>query len=226
MPGMTDTSKPTTAPVGAASVGGRKAVDWDKMEPAWRAGIKSKLELSKEFDVSRAAIDKHWEKAGVERDLTARIQAKADALVAQQAVTREVTPATKLIESEIVEANAGVQASIRIAHRKDIGRSRTLAMRLLEELELQTKQVPELGQLGELMRSPDDRGVDKLNEVYQKVISLPGRTKTMKDLGDTLKTLIGLERQAFSMDDDPESLDNAKPKRIRLEFIDVETREL
>ena len=158
--------------------------------------------------------------------MTARIQAKADALVAQQAVTREVTPATKLIESEIVEANAGVQASIRISHRKDIGRSRALAMRLLEELELQTNQVPELGQLGELMRSPDDRGVDKLNEVYQKVISLPGRTKTMKDLGDTLKTLIGLERQAFSMDDDPESPDNAKPKRIRLEFIDVETREL
>ena len=31
-------------------------------------------------------------------------------------------------------------------------------------------------------------------------MSLPGRAKTMKDLGDSLKTMIGLEREAFSLD--------------------------
>ncbi len=192
---------PPTPPADGKKPGISNRVDWDAMEPAWRAGIKSKLDLSKEFSVSRAAIDKHWEKARIERDLTARIQAKADSLVAQQAVTREVTPATKLVESEIVEANAGAIVAVRIEHRKDIKRSRLLSMRLLEELEGQTHGIENFAELGELMRSPDDRGMDKLNEVYQKVISLPGRTKTMKDLGDTLKTLVGLERQAFSIDD-------------------------
>jgi len=179
----------------------RNTVDWDAMEPDWRAGVKSKLQLSEEYKVSRAAIDKHWSKAGVERDLKARIQAKADALVAQAAVTPQVTAtATKSAETAIVEANAAVQAHVRIAHRADIQRARKLSMRLLEELEAQTAQVPELLHLGELMLSADEKGVDKLNELYHKIIALPSRTKTMKDLGDTLKTLISLEREAYGME--------------------------
>ena len=55
-------------------------------------------------------------------------------------------------------------------------------------------------QLGELMRDPDDNGFDKRNELYGKVISLPGRTKTMKEMAETLKTLISLERQAYDLD--------------------------
>ena len=35
-----------------------------------------------------------------------------------------------------------------------------------------------------------------------KIISMPGRVKSMKDLSDTLKTLIALERQAFGLDDE------------------------
>lgn len=77
-------------------------------------------------------------------------------------------------------------------------------MRLLEELEIQTAQVPELAQLGILMANPDEKGIDKLNELYHKIISLPSRTKTMKDLSDTLKTLIALEREAYSIGQTPE----------------------
>jgi len=58
-----------------------------------------------------------------------------------------------------------------------------------------------LEQLGELLRSEDDKGQDKLNDLYHKVISLPGRAKTMKDLGESLRVLVTLERQAFGLDD-------------------------
>ena len=80
-------------------------------------------------------------------------------------------------------------------------------MRLLDELELQTgpDNAALLGELGELLRKEDDKGVDKLNDLYQKIISLPGRAKTMKDLGETVRVLIGLERQAFGLDDVPET---------------------
>ena len=40
----------------------------------------------------------------------------------------------------------------------------------------------------------------KLNDLYQKIISLPGRAKTMKDLGESLRVLVTLERQAFGLD--------------------------
>ncbi|MGQ7090747.1 hypothetical protein ACUOBA_18165, partial [Escherichia coli] len=44
-----------------------------------------------------------------------------------------------------------------------------------------------------------------LNEIYQKVISLPSRVKSMKDLSDSLKTLIGLEREAYSIENKAET---------------------
>ncbi|EDT2653802.1 hypothetical protein Y608_004945, partial [Salmonella enterica subsp. enterica] len=56
-----------------------------------------------------------------------------------------------------------------------------------------------LEQLGDIMFAPDDKGRDRLNETYQKVISLPSRVKSLKDLSDSLKTLIGLEREAWSI---------------------------
>jgi hypothetical protein len=189
----------------------KKVIDWDAMEPEWRAGITSKQQLSESFGVSRAAIDKHWAKAGIGRDLTAQIRAKADALVTQDAVTREVTAATKIQEKELVEANATLQATVRREQRKDIQRSRKLVMSLLSELEHQTDNMDLLKQLGELMLNPDDKGVDKLNELYQKMISLSSRTGTMKSLADSLKSLVALEREAFGIDGKDEDTDNGNP---------------
>ncbi len=92
-------------------------------------------------------------------------------------------------------------ASVRLAHRKDIQRSRKIAMSLFDELEMMVGQenVKLLEMLGELMWSPDDKGNDKVNDLYMKIISMPGRVKSMKDLSDTLKTLTALERQAFGL---------------------------
>lgn len=175
-------------------------IDWPAVERDYCAGVMSLREMASLHGVAHSAIDKRAKRDGWTRDLKARIQAKAQDMVNKQLVNRTVNAFT---EVQIVESNATVIAGIQITQRKDIGRSRTLAMRLLEELESQTAQVPELAMLGELMRSPDERGMDKLNDLYQKIISLPGRTKTMKDLGDTLKTLIGLEREAYNIGTSP-----------------------
>lgn len=192
-------SKPKNPPA-------RNQVDWDAMEPDWRAGIKTKLQLSQEFGVSRAAIDKHWAKAGVERDLTAKIQAKADALVAQAVVTGPVATATKSAETAVVEANAKLQARVRMAHRTDIQRARKLSMSLLLELESQTESNDLYRQLAELLSEPAEEdnhaAVERQRrrqELFERAIGLPGRTKTMKELADTLKTLVGLEREAFGL---------------------------
>lgn len=178
-------------------------MDWEKIENLYRAGVQSTREIAADMGVSHTAINKRAKNESWDRDLSAKVRAKADAKVSKAMVSSEVSMETKFTEKVAIEVESTIQARIRLAHRTDVGRSRTLAMRLLEELEAQTSHVPELEQLGELMHAPDKNGIDKLNELYHKVISLPGRTKTMKDLGDTLKTLIGLERQAFGLDDAP-----------------------
>lgn len=172
------------------------------MEPEWRAGIKPVQQLSKEYGVSRAAILKHWDKLGIERDLAAKIQAKADALVTQAQVTREVTEASRVTETEIIMTNAAQTAAVRLGHRSDIARLRKIAAAQMEELELSCgpEQAQRLRDLGEMMRSEDDKGMDKLNDLYRSVISLPERTKTGKALAETLRIAIDLERREFGMD--------------------------
>lgn len=172
------------------------------MEAEWRAGIKPVQQLSKEYGVSRAAIIKHWDKLEIERDLSAKIQAKADALVTQAQVTREVTAESRVTETEIVLENAAQAAAIRLGHRADIKRMRVIIAAQMEELEASSgpEQAQRLRDLGELMRNENDNGSDKLNDIYRAVIGLTDRSRVAKQLAETLRIAIDLERREFGMD--------------------------
>ena len=181
----------------------RARVDWEAVEPHYRAGIRALKDIGAEFEVSDAAIIKHARVNGWDRNLKAKIQAKADAKVSAAMVSAEVSAQTKITEAVRVEVEAEVQARVRIGQRKDIQRSRTLCMTLLGELESQTGNLPGLQDLGEMLRNPDNNGADKVNDIYRAVISLPERTKTMKALAESLKNLVALEREAFGIDTAP-----------------------
>lgn len=177
-------------------------VDWDAVERDYRAGILSLREIASNQGITHGAINKRAKRDGWTRDLAAKIKAKADELVSREAVSTSVSTEKAVTEREIIEANAQRIAQVRSDHRGDIRRARTLSMALLEELEAQTKNVPELARLGEILRNENDNGQDKLNDVYMAVISLPERTKTLKALAESLKHLIGLEREAYGINAD------------------------
>lgn len=174
--------------------------DWERIEALYRAGVMSSREIAAEVGgVSHAAINKRAKKEEWPRDLAAKIKAKADALVSKKTVSSEVASRKVETEKQVVEVEAQVQARIRLSHRADIERNRNLLRKLVDELEHQTDNMDLLRQLGEIMFSPDEKGKDRLNEIYHTIISLPERTKTMKALGETLKVLIALEREAFGI---------------------------
>ncbi len=195
----------------------RKQIDWEAVEIQYRAGIRSLKDIGAEFGVSDAAIIKRAKRDSWARDLKAKILARADAKVSAAVVSAEVSARTKLNERETIERASDEIASVRLGQRKDIQRSRSIVMRLFDELELQAgpENASLLEELGELLRKEDDKGQDKLNDLYQKIISLPGRAKTMKDLGESLRVLVGLERQAFGMDDKDTSPADAFTKMLQ-----------
>jgi hypothetical protein len=173
----------------------KKVIDWEKIELDYRAGIKSLRQIAGEHDIAESGIRRRAKQYEWARDLSEKIKAKADDIVRTK---------TTISEKDKIDASANEVASVRLAHRKDIQRSRKIAMSLFDELEMMVGQenVKLLEMLGELMWSPDDKCNDKVNDLYMKIISMPGRVKSMKDLSDTLKTLIALERQAFGLDDE------------------------
>lgn len=197
------------------SIGCDRAVNWERIELDYRIGIKTLRQIADECGVTEGAIRKRAKQQDWTRDLSEKIKAKAESLVRKDAVRKPVRTVVRSSENskdlayrepsekDIIESNAEAIKQVRLGHRKDIQRTRNINMALLAELEKQTgeESVALLEELGELMFRPDDKGQDKLNELYQKVISLPGRAKTMKDLGESLRVLIAMERQAFGLDD-------------------------
>ncbi|MEE1951058.1 hypothetical protein V0R48_18935 [Pseudomonas alcaligenes] len=182
-------------------MGSKQVFDWEAIERDYRAGLLSIREVAARHGCTHTAINKRAKADGWERDLQAKIKAKAEALVSKREVSSEVSSKAAETERQIVEANAEAIVSVRMAHRGDIRRSRSLANKLLAELEQLTDHREVAETFGEVMRKPDGFGNDRLNDLYHKIIALPNRTKIMRELADTLKVLIALERQAYNLDE-------------------------
>ena len=200
------TQKPHTPPSSPAPGGkapSTKAVDWERIELDYRAGAMSLREIAANHPgTNHVAIARRAKTEGWTRDLSERIKAKAEDLVTRAAVTADVTANRAVTEKQVVEANAQDQASVRLSHRKDIQRKRAIVASLMDEMEAQVgpENAALLAGLGEVMRSPDENGQDKLNDLYRKIISLPERAKTAKTLAETLRIAVDMERTAFGMD--------------------------
>ena len=181
-------------------------IDWSLMETDWRVGLKTVLQMSNEHGVSRAAIIKHWGKAGVPRDLAAKIQAKAEALVAQSVALEtiqggKVTLVTPVTESAIVEANAMQRAGVTIEQRSDTTDTRHLYRKTLADLRALSDGGDLLEQLGSIMSNPDEAGIDKVGEAYRRAVSLPGRVDMLAKMAATLEKLVVTERRVYGISD-------------------------
>ncbi|CAM3406926.1 hypothetical protein [Paracidovorax anthurii] len=179
--------------------------NWEAIERDFRMGVRAVTAIATEHGITEGAIRKRAKRDGWVRDLNAKVRAKADDLVRKAEVRAQVRSDQRLTESRQIEVEATIQRDARLAQKSDIKRARTLCMKLLTELEQQTDQIPELHELGELLRRPDDKSQDKLGDIYQAVISLPERTKTMKALAEALRILVALEREALGIDAHPDA---------------------
>jgi hypothetical protein len=177
-----------------------KQPDWERIEQLFRAGVLSLREIAAACPGSNhVAIARRAKKFGWVQDLSAKIKAKANDLVTRRTVTADVTAERAVTDRAVIELNAEVIANVRMAHRGDISRGRRLTNMLLDELEGLTEEQGTLKELIAQLKDNDD--VDSaMLELASKMASLPSRTKTMKELAETLKTLVALERQAYDLD--------------------------
>lgn len=179
-------------------------IDWERIELDYRAAVKTLRQIADEHGISHGAINKRAKRDGWERNLTEKIQAKADALVSKAAVSKEVSKEGRIAENAVIEANALTQAGVRLAHRADIERTRRLCMGMLTELEQQSADPALMAEAADILRStpPEEMTKEKrakLAEAAAKAGSLQARSGVMRSLAESLKSLIALERQAFGI---------------------------
>ena len=174
--------------------------DWEAVEGLYRVGFPALRTIAAKHGCTEGAIRKRAKKESWTRDLKAKVQAKAEELVRKNEVRKTVRNESEVTEAMQITVAANLQADIILGHRRDIPAARKLTTKMFLELELQTDGIELLKDLGELMRKDNDSGQDKRNDLYNKVISLSGRSSTLKSLVDSLKSLIVLEREAFGLD--------------------------
>lgn len=187
----------------------RPAVDWEAVEREYRAGIRSLRDIGEQFGVSNPAIVKRAKRDGWERDLSAKIHAKAESLVSKQLVSTLVSTQTNVSERQIVEANANLLADTVLNQRTDIKRAMNIVVGLWNQIEAEGDYTEEFRRVGELMRNENDFGEDKLNDMYFAAIGMPQRVKSVKLLADALKVLIELQRKVLRIDEKSEPTDTA-----------------
>lgn len=180
-------------------MGAPQRVDYERIEPGWRAGLKSPAQLAAEHEkdtgqkVSRSAIIQHFGRLGVPRNLNAKIQAKADALVSQSIVTGKLSTATLASETTVIAGGAMIVATIKVEHRG-------LAKRLRDVLD---------GIITDLETTEDD---------------LKTRVNCAKQATDTLASIIKIEADSYGFanvieaPEKPEEFDPIEGAR-RIAFI-------
>ena len=170
-----------------------RIIDYGRIEPGWREGIKSIPMLCAEYEdatgqsVTKQAVSKHFRDLGIPRDLAAKIKAKADAMVDAAMVDGKVVvdgTETLPAEAAIINSAAVKSANVQMSHRADICRLRIRAA----EYE------------AELADCPDDLGK---------------RASILKSLSETTCRLIAAEREAFGMDNGDATGEDAVKTIIR-----------
>jgi hypothetical protein len=159
----------------------RKQVDWESVERDYSAGLLSLREIAEKYGVSKSLVERKKNAENWTRDLNAKIQSKADSIIASSGVDSKGVDIgvdnKKTSEKEVIEANAQAIVNIKLEHRGDIRKSKRLVNALFDELELTTDNRELFEQLGEILRQESESGYDKLNDIYKKCIDLFGLPK-------------------------------------------------
>lgn len=188
-----------------------KAVDWDLVEREYSAGLLSNRQIASKHGISEGAVRLKAKKFGWAKDLKEKIRLATEKKVREAAYAKSTQG--RLDEKGEVEEAAKTQAEIILTHRKDIVRARTIGGKLFAELEAQTDNAGDFEALGELLKNPE-ANYDRLNDLYRKATSMPGRVETYKKLTESLKNCIGLERQAFGLADNANGDADTQPKPV------------
>lgn len=196
----TESGKSTVALPDGSKIKGK--ADWERIEVEYRVGVLSLREIASSHGITEGAIRQYAKGTKTrlkwERDLSSKIKVKAEELLRTD-LLRSTLRTETATEREVVDATANAVASVQISQRKDIGRNRTLAMKLLEELEATTDNHELFAQLGEIMSGSEEVS-DSMKALYRKAVSMPQRVDTMMKLANTMKVLIALEREAYGIE--------------------------
>jgi hypothetical protein len=182
----------------------RPTLDWERIEVEYRAGILTLREIAAKHGITHGAVNKRAKRDGWARDLTQKIQAKADELVSKAVVSSAVSTTKAVTEAQSVAAHAHALADVKLRQRGDLQSLGAERNALLEELSFQRENMLTLEAATEILASLEDKPADanELRKVFTRAVSLPSRASVLKAVAEIDAKRIPLERQSWSITDE------------------------
>jgi len=178
------------------------SVDWEEVAYQYRTTTTAPYTIAQHHGITLAQIQGFIKREGLVRDLKARVRARTDEELDAIVRHEELDPARKRTDSDRISAQAKVRATVILSHRRDIKNQRRLLLRLTKELEAETSAIndfwPFLSKLRDSGQLTAEDAQDTVKAI-KRFSGLANRADILKKLSDILKTLLGLEREAFDL---------------------------
>lgn len=203
--------------------------DWTWIRREWEADIRSTRQIAAQSTlagrkVSHAAIEKRANKEGWQRkNLGPEVRREVEKRLAAAAIPVDRVDTDGSDSASIVEAAALQGVEVIRQHRSTIGRARRVVEGFLEELEAGSRAPAELRTFIEQATEPPRNAPAATREELaerraqlMKLVGLQGRVVIAREVSHSLHRLVGLERQAFNLNDKSAAAPDSIEERLRL----------
>lgn len=177
--------------------------DWQAVERDYRTGNFTLRELEEKHGANNATISRRAKREGWTQDLSIAIKQATNAKLIAAVVTEECSKEQQNAANTVLAA-AEVNKNVILGHRTGLKRIASIQQKLLDQIEQAAANLPELEDVIEMLRKPDENGHDRANDMMRKAMARGSLVDDLKKLTEIDERVRKGEREAFGLDDDPE----------------------
>lgn len=171
-----------------------RVIDWEAIEREYRTGQFSNVELGKRFGVSESAIRAHGKRYNWKKDLVKRVQKGI-----KERLVRDEVRDPNASDEEIAQAAIERGVEIQKSHRVDIGQSQVVVGLIRSQLSQAATFRDKIED--DIYDETDGDKKPQRRNAMMAAVSIPKHAGVIRDLSVALKNLVGLEREAFNLDE-------------------------
>jgi uncharacterized protein YeeX (DUF496 family) len=189
-------------PKGVGSTAPKPAkTDWEAIERDYRTGKFTLRELEDKHGANNSTISRNAKRKGWTQDLSTAIKQATNAKLIAAVITEKCSDAQQSAANTVLAA-AEVNKDVIMAHRTGLKRITKIQQKLLDQIEQAAENMPDLEDVIEMLRNPDENGVDRANDMMRKAMARGSLVDDLKKLTEVDERVRKGEREAFGLDDE------------------------
>lgn len=176
----------------------RARTDWDAVERDYRTGLFTFRELGEKHGADYSLISRRAKKYEWSQDLSIAIKQATNTKLTEALVCAEVHKEQQKVHTT-VDAAAEVNVRVIMGHRTGLQQITRVKGLLLGQIEQAVTLMPDLAEVIEMVRNPDENGRDRANDLLRAAMERGALVDDLKKLTEVDERVRKGEREAFNL---------------------------